>query len=177
MKKRIYMFIAMMHAVFCIASSAVHAESLDNLFSIPNVLQDFSASLAGNMETIAEDLPNATIPYRGSNTITCLNNILTFCAVDGVCSVEGFVQVNNVFPIHWTDVFYIGMDTDTLIEALNSYINNDNGESVTIVHATDEAVELITCLVESKDKTEESFKIVFYAFDEQVYQIEFASCE
>lgn len=69
MKKRIYMFIAMMFAVFCIASSAVHAESLDNLFLIPNVLQDFSASLAGNMETIAEDLPNATIPYRGSNTI------------------------------------------------------------------------------------------------------------
>lgn len=174
MEKRIYKCIAMILAMFCMVSPTVHAESLDDLLSIPNALRDFSV---GDMESMAATLPNATIPYRGSNNITCLNNTLTCRAIDGVCSVEGFVQVNNVFPIHWTDVFYIGMDTDALIEVLNSYVNNNNGESVTIVHANDETVELITCLVKNDDKTEESFKIVFYAFNKQVYQIEFAFCE
>lgn len=172
MEKRIYKCIAMVLAMFCMVSPTVHAESLDNLLSIPNALRDFSV---GDMESMAATLPNATIPYRGSNNITCLNNTLTCRAIDGVCSVEGFVQVNNVFPIHWTDVFYIGMDTDALIEVLNSYVNN-NGGGVAIVHASDGDVELTTCLVESNGENEESFKIVFYTFDEQVYQIEFALC-
>lgn len=174
MEKRIYKCIAMILAMFCMVSPIVHAEVLENLFSISNILRNFSV---GDMESMATALPNATIPYRRSNTITCLNNTLTCRAIDGVCNIEGFVQVNNVFPIHWTDVFYIGMDTDTLIEVLNSYVNNDNGESVTIIHTNDRTVELITCLVKNDNKTEESFKIVFYAFNKQVYQIEFAFCE
>lgn len=172
MKKQIHRYIAMMIAVLCVVVSTVHAESSEGMRSIASVLREFSAE---NMEAMADRLPNARIPYRGSNTIYSLNNTFTCRAIDGMFSVDGFVQVNNVFPIDWSDVFYIGMNTDALVEVLNSFADND--EQVVIVYANDGEVELITCLVESADENEKPFKIVFYTFDKQVYQIEFAFYE
>lgn len=171
MKKQINTYVAMVLAALCIAMPVVHAEPTNDLMTIVNALRGFSAE---NMEEMTASLPNATMPYRGSHTINCLNNTITCQFIDDKFSVDEFVQVNNVFPVHWSDVFCIGMSTDTLIEALNSYSDNADGWEVSIVHAEDRDVELITCLAEGNDESRESFKIVFYIFDKQVFQIEFA---
>ena len=171
MKKQINTYVAMVLAALCIAMPVVHAEPTNDLMEIVNALRGFSAE---NIEEMAASLPNATIPYRGSDTINCLNNTITCQFIDDKISVDEFIQVNNVFPVHWSDVFCIGMSADTLIETLNSYTDSADGWEVSIVHADDRDVELITCLAEGNDESRESFKIVFYIFDKQVFQIEFA---
>lgn len=169
MKKRLYRSIALILALFCTVLPAARAEAPGDVISL-TALRAFSAE---NMEALAEALPNATMPYRGSTTIHCLNNTLICRAADGAFGLEGFVQVNNVFPIHWSDVLCIGMSTDALAEALASCFE---AGTAAVVCESDGDAERITCRVEGGEHAE-SFQIVFCTYAGQVYQIEFAFCE
>ena len=133
-----------------------------------------------NLELMAEDFPNGVIEYRGSDTMHSLNNTIVCCGLrerviglnERVIGIGSFIQVNNVFPLHWSDVFYIGMRADDLDGILCD--DSMRADNIEIVRAVDGDVERITCTVKKSDAFPEDFQLAFSVYAQQVYQIEFS---
>ena len=125
-----------------------------------------------NLELMAEDFPNGVIEYRGSDTMHSLNNTIVCWRLDAATRIRSFIQVNNVFPLHWSDVFYIGMRADDLDEILCD--DSMRADNIEIVRAADGDVERITCTVKKSDAFPEDFQLAFSVYAQQVYQIEFS---
>lgn len=125
-----------------------------------------------NLELMAEDFPNGVIEYRGSDTMHSLNNTIVCCDLNEGIGIGSFTQVNNVFPLHWSDVFYIGMRADDLDEVLRD--DSMRADNIEIVRAADGDVDRITCTVKKSDAFPEDFQLAFSVYAQQVYQIEFS---
>ena len=125
-----------------------------------------------NLELMAKDFPNGVIEYRGSDTMHSLNNTIVCCDLNEGVGIGSFIQVNNVFPLHWSDVFYIGMRADDLDGILCD--DSMRADNIEIVRAADGDVERITCTVKKSDAFPEDFQLAFSVYAQQVYQIEFS---
>lgn len=125
-----------------------------------------------NMSVMVKELPNGVIEYRGSDTMHSLNNTIVCWRLDAATRIRSFIQVNNVFPLHWSDVFYIGMRADDLDGILCD--DSMRADNIEIVRAVDGDAERITCTVKKSDAFPEDFQLAFSVYAQQVYQIEFS---
>ena len=148
-----------------------------DLISMAHNVRAYSSE---NMSVMVKELPNGVIEYRGSDTMHSLNNTIVCCGLrerviglnERVIGIGSFIQVNNVFPLHWSDVFYIGMRADDLDEVLRD--DSMRADNIEIVRAADGDVERITCTVKKSDAFPEDFQLAFSVYAQQVYQIEFS---
>ena len=137
-----------------------------------SMAQKVRAYSSENMSVMVKELPNGVIEYRGSDTMHSLNNTIVCWRLDAATRIRSFIQVNNVFPLHWSDVFYIGMRADDLDEVLRD--DSMRADNIEIVRAADGDVERITCTVKKSDAFPEDFQLAFSVYAQQVYQIEFS---
>lgn len=131
-----------------------------------------------DMEVMAASLPNATIPYRGSTTVSCLNNHIT-CRWDenlGAFVIQGFVQTNDVFPIHWADETFIGLSYADMLNELHAICADcagNSGYSCEITCENDGAITKLICTFMNKANEENSFSLSFGIAEDQVFEIAF----
>ena len=140
-----------------------------DLISMAHNVRAYSSE---NMSVMVKELPNGVIEYRGSDTMHSLNNTSVCCDLNEGVGIGSFIQVNNVFPLHWSDVFYIGMRADDLDGILCD--DSMRADNIEIVRAADGDVERITCTVKKSDAFPEDFQLAFSVYAQQVYQIEFS---
>lgn len=140
-----------------------------DLISMAHNVRAYSSE---NMSVMVKELPNGVIEYRGSDTMHSLNNTIVCCDLNEGVGIGSFIQVNNVFPLHWSDVFYIGMRADDLDGILCD--DSMRADNIEIVRAADGDVERITCTVKKSDAFPEDFQLAFSVYAQQVYQIEFS---
>lgn len=115
--------------------------------------------------------PNATIPYRGSSTVETLNNSIFCNKMDWGYGIEGFIQVNNVFPVAWSAEFFIGMKDDALMEVFQGW--NYPSDVLVVEHTEEGEVQIIICSFYGESVGQDSFEVRFSMYDDQVFQIEF----
>lgn len=124
-----------------------------------------------DMEEMAHDLPNATIAYRGSDTINSMNNSIICQGVDAGVGIKGFKQTNNVFPIEWSDKFYIGMHYNDLMKILKEWTSSS--DDLVVESIADGDAQIMQCSFCSESSSQSAFVLKFYLYSEQVYQITF----
>ncbi len=178
MNRRILQCVSMLFiGCLCMVFPIGRADAEVDLISMAQKVRAYSYE---NLELMAKDFPNGVIEYRGSDTMHSLNNTIVCCGLrerviglnERVIGIGSFIQVNNVFPLHWSDVFYIGMRADDLDGILCD--DSMRADNIEIMRAADGDAERITCTVKKSDAFPEDFQLAFSVYAQQVYQIEFS---
>ena len=170
MNRRILQCVSMLViGCLCMVFPIGRAEAEVDLIAMARNVRAYSYE---NLELMAEDFPNGVIEYRGSDTMHSLNNTIVCRDLSEGVGIGSFIQVNNVFPLHWSDVFYIGIRADDLDEVLRG--DSMRADNIEIVRAADGDVDRITCTVKKSDAFPEDFQLAFSVYAQQVYQIEFS---
>ena len=171
-----------MITVLCVFQGGLAAFK-DQTFSLQNrlyvsILESVESYRWEGTEAMAEDLPDAMITHRGSNTITCRNNTIVCRGFDQGIGIGSFIQRNNVFPIRWSDEIRIGMSYSDLHVLLCNYrlreSNAFEGINTFSVETSDDEVASVTCKFTSLKSAKDSFSIVFLIAEGEIYEIVFS---